>query len=226
MERALPRKAGFKTREFLIGCCVLLFLAAAGASRADQVQMLDGDQYFGQVLSVDANMVVLKSQLLGTLRLPRAKVAQVGFGISATNRPSGQALAQSPTAGAFPSATNASPALSGALKQLAAQSNLVDQVRKQYLAGAGPDANAKFDELLNGLLSGQMNIGDLRAQAKTAADQIRAAKTELGPETGGLLDTYLLVLDNFLKETGNEPGASSATAPLKPPTTHAQPTSH
>ena len=79
------------------------------------------------------------------------------------------------------------------------------------LAGdAGAASN--YDAMLNGLMSGKLNINDLRREAKSSADQLRALKRDLGPEAGDSLDSYLEVLDNFLKETAPEP-ASSTPAP-------------
>ncbi len=194
---------------------VVLLLLEAGVSRlcADQVQMVTGDQYFGHVVSVSADTVVLQSQVLGTLRLPRTKVAQVSFGTNPlTNAVAGIARTNAPYQPMISASTNALPELSPALRQLGKQTNLIGQIRRQFLADAGPEANAKFDELLNGLLSGQLNMGDLRSQAQNAADQIRSAKKDLGPEAGGMLDTYLTILDHFLKETS----AESGTAPAAP----------
>ena len=69
---------------------------APGRLRADQVEMQNGDRYAGQVLSLNTNTVVLQSDVLGTLRLPRAKVAVITLGAGpATNSP------------ALPSLTNA-----------------------------------------------------------------------------------------------------------------------
>jgi len=47
-------------------------------------------------------------------------------------------------------ASNRSPAFRG----MSMNTNLIQQVQKQFLSGAGPEANNKFDELLGGLMSG------------------------------------------------------------------------
>src|SRR6266702_4560980 len=51
--------------------------------RADQVETQSGDRYVGKVLSVNADTLVLQSEVLGTVRLPRAKVAQIILGTNA-----------------------------------------------------------------------------------------------------------------------------------------------
>ena len=92
-------------------------------------------------------------------------------------------------------------------------------MQKQFLSGAGPEANNKFNELLGGLMSGKLSLDDIRAEAKTAADQLRALKREGGEETGFATDAYLAILDHFLKETApsgsatNTPASSSGSKP-------------
>src|SRR5438270_6973991 len=45
--------------------------------RADQVEMQNGDRYVGTVLSLGTNTLVLHSEVLGDLTLPRGKVALI-----------------------------------------------------------------------------------------------------------------------------------------------------
>jgi len=182
----------------------------ASAARADQVVMLNGDTFNGAVLSVTTNTVVLKNENLGAVTLPRGKVSAILFG----NVAAGAAL---PAAGPalrpmFP-ATN-SAAASSTLRGLRDQTNLIAQVQSQFLAPAGPEAQKKFNELLNGLSTGSMDMNDLRAQAQSAADQLRAFKKDLGPDAGEEMDTYLSILDNFLQETtpAKAPGSTNAAA--------------
>ena len=81
------------------------------------------------------------------------------------------------------------------------------------LAGS-PEAAGKYDEMVNGLMSGELNLNDLRREAKSSADQLRELKRDLGPEAGDSIDAYLVVLDNFLKETAAEP--TNATPAPRP----------
>jgi hypothetical protein len=101
--------------------------------------------------------------------------------------------------------------LSAALRNLGANTNFIGEIRDQMLGGS-PAATSKYDELVNGLMSGTLNMNDLRREAKSSADQLRSLKRDLGPEAGDSLDTYLAVLDNFLKETAGEP-ANAAPKP-------------
>jgi len=200
-------------------CAALVLFLAPGWLRADQVEMQNGDRYAGHVLSLNTNTVVLQSDVLGTLRLPRAKVAVITLGSMPANSPALPALTNAPGLALSTARTNKPPKLSPAFAQLGASTNLIQQVQKQFLSGAGPEANNKFNELLGGLMSGKLSLDDIRAEAKTAADQLRALKREGGEETGFATDAYLAILDHFLKETApsgsatNTPASSSGSKP-------------
>jgi hypothetical protein len=209
-------------RRIFIAGVLLLFLGAPLKIWGDQIEMQNGDRYVGQVLSLDAKSVVLQSAVLGTVRVARSKVAVITLGPApATNSPALPVPAKAePALPAATAVTNAAPALRG----LGANTNLIQQVQKQFLAGAGPEANDKFNELLGGLMSGKLSVEDIRAEAKTAADQLRALQRESGEEAGFAASTYLAILDHFLKETApsgaatNGPGTSpkSTAAPTQP----------
>lgn len=189
-----------RTIVLITGC---LLASLSPLLLADQVQMQNGDQLFGRVVSMSGDTLTLHSEILGTVKLPRAKIASVSFGTNALPPLASQVLTNRQ---ALPAAigTNGTTQLANTLKQLRTQSNLVSQVQAQFLAGAGPEANAKFNELLNGLMNGQLNMGDLRSQAQNAAAQLRAAKKDLGGDAGWVLDSYLTILDNFINETADQ----------------------
>jgi hypothetical protein len=197
-------------------------LLAIGPSRAwaDQVEMQNGDRYVGNVLSLSADTLVLQNEVLGTVKLPRSRVSSVRLGpvpsAGAAPLPTSKtAKARVPSAAAPTATTNSS----GGFSQLGAHTNLIRQVQKQFLADAGPEANQKFDELLSGLMSGKLTVNDLRAQAQSAADQLREMKRQGGEGAGLATDTYLTILDHFLKETGPSISSTNAMAPstaLKP----------
>jgi hypothetical protein len=180
---------------------------------ADQVLMRNGDRFNGQVSAVDEQTVTVRSETLGNLKLPRSKVLTISLGQD-TSKPAGVASTNGAVGLGLAPTTNKAPETSSLLKQLAANTNLVQQVQAQFLAGAGPESNAKFNELLNGLLSGKISVEDIRSQARVAADQIRNAKQELGDDAGLALDGYLTILDHFLKES-----APATTGPKGSPST-------
>jgi len=208
----------------LLVMAAILFLPPATVRlRADQVQMQNGDRYVGKVLSVTADTLVIQSEMLGKVSLPRAKVVSITLGAAPvlaaapapTNRP-----ANVPQA----ALANTNDDLSAALRSLGANTNFIQQVQGQILGDAGPDANKKYNELVGGLMSGKLNLNDIRNEAKSSADQLRQLKHDLGPEAGDSLDAYLDILDNFLKETGpNTPAVKAGTSAVPQPNTSPQP---
>src|SRR3569832_1809967 len=93
------------------------------ASRADTINLLNGDRFPASIERVDATEVYLKSDSVGTIKIPRAKVISIYFG---TNQPPAKLL-------------------TGAEKDSAAASGLfdskaVDKVQDDFLATAGPEA--------------------------------------------------------------------------------------
>ena len=176
---------------------------------ADQVVMHNGDRYNGKVVSVSATNVVFQSDVLGTVNLSRSKVANLTMGlvIPVTN---------SVVATPAPK-TNLAPDLSAALRQIGSQSNLANQVRAQFLATASPEANQKFDQMLSDLGTGKMSIADLRAQARDAANQLRALEKEAGEDSTGTMGLYLSILDSFLAETESTTGTLTNSTVRKKP---------
>jgi uncharacterized protein len=197
-------------------CAALILFAAAGRLLADQVELQNGDRYIGHVLSLNSNSLVLQSELLGTLRLPRSRVGVItlGPGSTTTNSPALPLAANAPTPPRSAASTNAAANLSPTLPGLSTSTNLIQQVQKQFLSGAGPEANTKFNELLGGLMSGKLSVDDIRAEAKSAADQLRTLQRESGEDAGFTANAYLSILDHFLKETG--PSGSATNAPASP----------
>jgi hypothetical protein len=96
---------------------------------------------------------------------------------------------------------------------LDADTNVIQKIREQLLASS-PEATAKYDEMVNGLFNGSLNIDDLRREAQSDADQLRALKRDLGPDAGDSLDGYLEVLDDFLNESNS--AAESTQTPIVP----------
>jgi uncharacterized protein len=194
----------------LVGAALLL-CGTAGRLQADQVEMQNGDHYTGHVVSLNTNVIVLQSDMLGTLSLPRAKVAGITLGSNpAANSPALAAQTNAQARASSATSANATAKPSPALRQLGANTNLIQQVQKQFLSDAGPEANGKFNELLSGLMSGKVSVDDIRAEAKTAADQLRKLRREGGEEAGFAVDAYLAILDHFLAET---PPSKPATNP-------------
>jgi hypothetical protein len=182
---------------------------ATAVTLADQVVMQNGDRYNGKVVSVSPTNVVFQSDVLGTVNLSRSKVANLTMGLvfPATNSVAATPAPQ----------TNVAPDLSAALRQIGSQSNLANQVRAQFLATASPEANQKFEQMLSDLGTGKMSIADLRAQAREAANQLRALEKEAGEDSTGTMGLYLSILDNFLAETESAAGGLTNRAVRRKP---------
>ena len=191
-----------------------MLCAATIGARADVVEMQNGDRYNGKVLNTTTNYVALQSEILGAITLPRDKVSQITFGAGGGSNtvravramPQARANLRTPPTTAR---TNGAPDWAITLREMRSQMDVVQQVRSQLLADAPPEVNRKFDEMLSGVLSGRISLNDLRAQAQSAADQMRAMKKELGPEADDALDGYLSILDHFLRDSA----LSSAPTP-------------
>jgi hypothetical protein len=160
--------------------------------------MQNGDRYIGVVVSMTPDTVVLQSEVLGQIKVPRTKVSTIALGATQQG------------GGALASTTNSTPVRRPAaaqrpedssLLELGANKDLIEKIKKQFLSEAGPQANEKFDDMLTGLMTGKLDMNNLRAQAKSAADQLRAMKKDLGGDAGDTLQAYLDVLDSFLADS-------------------------
>jgi hypothetical protein len=198
--------------------CALLLLGIALGARGDQVEMTNGDRYVGRVLTLGSDTLLLQSEVLGTLRLPRGRISTItlepgaaGPGTNPARLAPGQLRSNSVSRVSSATSTNATAQFSAAMRQLSSNSNVIHQVQDQLLTGAGPEAQTKFNDLVGGLMSGKIDLGELRAQAKSTLDQAKRTRSDMGEEGGAMLDSYLAILDSFLKET--DPGAGPTNAP-------------
>jgi hypothetical protein len=197
-------------------CGLAVLFAVAPMLQADVLEMQNGDRYSGKVLSLSAETVVLNSEVLGKLNVPRSKVASLTF---TTNAAPPKAVANLPRPASTnlplivtgPAAANTNADLASAFRQLGGNTNFVGQIRDQMFAGS-PQAAAKYDEMVKGLLTGQINLDDLRKQAQASANQLRELKREM-PEAGDTFDSYLQVLDGFVNETANAPAGAAPASP-------------
>jgi hypothetical protein len=195
-----------------LGLPLILFVSLVGL-RADQVEMQNGDRYLGKIISVNTNTVVLQSEVLGTVTLPRNKIAGLTLGSGAsTNLPPIAANGQLHPP-LVPPAT--APRIPVATKKAGAEKSVIQQVESQYLSEATPEVRQKFNQMAGGLLTGRLTVNDIRKEAKSAADQLRALRGDAGDDTG-MIDSYLAILDSFLKESPL-PGGAVTNAAASPP---------
>jgi hypothetical protein len=208
------------TRNRIAVWATAILTLTAASLRADQLQMQNGDRYAGKILSVTSNSIILESDVLGKVSLPRDKVSVLTFGATTpTNAAPAMSNSLAPAAAA-PNAATTNTDLSAALRSLGANTNFIQQIRRQMLTGADPAANQKYDELVGGLMSGKLNLNDLRNQAQSSIDQINQLKRESGSEANDSLDSYLSILQDFVNETApaQAPANFATNSPPASPT--------
>ena len=201
-----------RTIRALSSFTIFLIVLASFKVSADSLNLVNGDRISGQVLSASTDAVVLESDMLGKISVPRSRIASISLN-SAASAPA--TAGRTELSASVSMKTNLD--LSAAFKNLGADAEAVRQIREQLLGGANPEAKQKYDELVGGLLSGRLNMSDLRKEAISSANQLRALKKDLGPE-GDSLDAYLEILDNFLKQSSD-----SETVPGSAPRSSGKP---
>jgi hypothetical protein len=173
-------------------------VAIGFSSRADVVNLMNGDRFTGSVELVNNAEVQLKSDSLGVVKLPRAKVLSIYFG------------------------TNLPPArVTGADKDAAAAGlfdpKAVEKVQDDFLATAGPEANAMFKDLIQGLASGKLNVDDIRKQASDSLKQLKELQADGGDDDSAILSTYVGILEHFINQgSTNKAKAAPSAKPASP----------
>lgn len=204
-----------------LAIAALFSVALAPAAKADLLELINGDHYRGIVISMTPSNVVFQSEIQGRVTLPRNKIAQITLhdvipkpapatnAVAATNAP----LIRS---GATPDAGSAAPPPPGStttiqssavveqLRRKGVDPKLIDQVQEQIFGKSSPAASQKFNEMVGGLMSGSISVADIRKQALSGIAEIQAAKKELGPDAGDMLDGYLSILQNFVQQSATD----------------------
>jgi hypothetical protein len=183
-------------------------------SRADEVVMLNGDMLNGEVLSMSTNSLILRDDNLGTVTLARTKITTIVFGKVKPAAPWVAAPANNMVEMHPYSApvTNSFSGLEAELRGLREQTNLIQEVQAQILgSSASPEAVNKFNELLDGLSTGKIDMNQLRAEAQSAAAQLESFTNEMGPDASGEAEGYLAILNSFLQETATSNGSTNLT---------------
>jgi hypothetical protein len=169
-------------------------------SRAETIYLINGDQIQAKVVSLDKQSLSLHSDILGTLTIPRNKIARIDFiqlpGITANGRtpqtnqtPPTAKAAQQPLPSSIPGILNAGD-----------QDQLIQQVQQQLLTTAGPEANEMYQQLVQGVMAGSVNVPQLKSMAQDTVNQIEGLQAELGEDVGFALDGYLGILKGFIQK--------------------------
>lgn len=156
--------------------------------KSDVIECDNGDRYHGRVVSMDEKQVTLTNEIAGTLKIPRQRIVSLSFRDKAA-----------PAVAAVPrfTGTNSAAGRPGAVQFDAAA---VAKVQNELLSGASPEANQMFNEMVQGLASGNMNVADIQRQARSALQELRNMQGDAGnDETAELLNSYGAILESFLK---------------------------
>lgn len=169
---------------------------------ADVVECDNGDRYHGKVLSMDEKQVTLQNEIAGTLKIPRQRIVSLSFRDKAVAQPA--AVPRVP-------ATNSAVARPGAVQFDAAA---VQKVQNEMLAGATPEAQQMFNEMVQGMASGKLNVADIQRQAQNTLKELRSMQSELGnDETTELLNSYAAILESFVRQVPAQSATRPNTAP-------------
>ncbi len=158
--------------------------------RAETVELVNGDTLHGKVMLLDQQHLTLRSELLGELKLPRDRVAS--FTLVARKKP--RATQVTPH-------TDATPG--DVLKQLRTKGvdrDDLSTLKKQFPLLGTPEVSQYVNDKLSGLMTGRLNLQDIRKDAVRARDQIDSLKKDLGPQADAL-NGYLSILERFIQET-------------------------
>jgi len=94
--------------------------------------------------------------------------------------------------------------------------NAVEQVQNQLLGDANPEATQMFQEMVRGLMSGKMDLGDVRNKAQSTLNELKDLQKDLGDdETAALLSSYASILQSFVNQApaSTKPGPHSSGLP-------------
>ena len=213
---------------------VCLWLAAAlglpALSKADVVELINGDRYQGTVVSMTEGFLEFQSEIQGRVKLPRDKVATITLHSPTARKPLAKTGTPPPVAaplilsGASAADANSAPstpadAVVQQMRREGIDPKMISQVQEQIFGKGSPEASQKFNQTMAGLVSGQLNIGDIRVQAQNSINQIKDAKKELGGDAGDMLDGYLAILEKFVQQSGTADAGSPIiqSAPAAPP---------
>ncbi len=194
-----------------------LLLGATTCVQADLIETKTGDLYNGTLISMDAHNLIMTNEILGRITLPRNKIARIT--LAPAPALSASAVATNPIV-PMP-ATNTAAKARSLLQQpasVAGSLNIMQWVQQELLTGADPTAQAKFQALAGGLLSGQISEAQIRAEAQTASQQLRQLKKVLGDDFGDELEGCLNILDHFLSQpVSTAPISNSVARPIPSP---------
>jgi hypothetical protein len=186
-----------KTRLCLLLCTFLI----SAFAMADVVECENGDRYNGKVLLLNEKELRLTNDIQGIITIPRQKILSISLRMGTPAKRAAGDVQNSLTNGGI---------------QLDPSS--VAKVQQQFLSDANPEANELFQQMVQGLMTGKMDVNDIRNKAQGTLEQLRQFQKELGQdEEGELLGSYANILEAFLKNASQRTNTTSVPDILKEP---------
>jgi hypothetical protein len=196
-DAALRYNSVMKTRLCLLLCTFLI----SAFAMADVVECENGDRYNGKVLLLNEKELRLTNDIQGIITIPRQKILSISLRMGTPAKRAVEDVQNSLTNGGI---------------QLDPSS--VAKVQQQFLSDANPEANELFQQMVQGLMTGKMDVNDIRNKAQGTLEQLRQFQKELGQdEEGELLGSYVNILEAFLKNASQRTNTTSVPDILKEP---------
>ena len=205
---------------------IILLAIPALPARCEILLLNNGDQYRGTVLGMNASNVIFQSEIQGRVFLPRNKVAQIILNEAVVAKAATNAAVK-PGAGAVvmagPPTAAGSPSGDSVTEEMRKQGidpKIINEIQGEIFGKTSPQAAAKYNELMSGVLTGRLGVQDIRAEAQKTINQVKAMKKDLGDDAGDLLDGYVAILEKFVadsEDSGNQVAAPAKPAPAPAP---------
>ncbi len=168
------------------------------SASAEIIHLINGDLIQAKVVTLNETHLSIQSNILGILKIPRNKVARIDFIAQPASITGPGALTKPPVSSTLPSSAQ-KLTIPGGLKGNH-PTDLIQQVQQQMLTTAGPEANEMYQNLVQGVTSGSINIPELKTMAEDTVRQIEDLQAELGDDVGFALDGYLGILKGFIQK--------------------------
>ena len=189
----------------LIFVSALLLLIQRGS--ADSIECDNGDRYNGKVISMDEKVVTLQNEIAGKISIPRQRIVSISFRDAKT----------APVVAQIAPPVSSTNVLNPQARAVQFDPAAVQRIQNELLATATPETSQMFNEMIQGLMGGQMNIGDIRNKAQTTLQELRDLQKELGDdETAALLNSYGAILENFLQQSARTTNTVAAPKAQRP----------
>jgi hypothetical protein len=231
---------------------VLGLVAACTAVRADSIELVNGDLLHGKVVSLDDQELRLVSDIHGAVIIARDKVAAIGLGDRKLARPAETDAAKPEEAqaivrrsvpvgakGATTATVQVAPgSVAEVVRQLRGQGLTTENLNELQKAfpqlKEQPGVKKYFDEKVQGLITGDVSVEDIRKDAIRVREELRKTAKSLGPDGEKTLNQalggYLQILDKFIQESEPPPGdrktvpADEGSKKAPPPEARKEPT--